>query len=67
MIVKEYCDNMEKLLAAWRNNITALLKISEAVPGRDADADARQVENLKGLIEDLGRVQKLLKNECLPA
>ncbi len=68
MIVREYCDSMGKQLAAWRINIEKLLIISETVAGPVPTADERrQKEDLMSLIDDIGRVTELLKEECLVA
>jgi hypothetical protein len=67
MIVKEYCESMEKQLAAWRANVQKMLLIAETLQERDRQADARQVENLQSLIHDLAKVSDRLKYECLPA
>ena len=32
MIVKEYCESMDKQLAAWRGNVGKLLVITETMP-----------------------------------
>jgi len=67
MIVKEYCESMQKQLAAWRANIQKLLLIAEALQGKDRQEDARQIANLQAIIHDLGKVSDMLKYECLPA
>lgn len=67
MIVKEYCDRMEKQLAAWRANVEKLLIIAENLQGKDREADERQRKNLQSLIADIGKVSEHLKYECLPA
>lgn len=67
MIVKEYCESMDKQLAAWRANVQKLLLIAEQLPGKDPRDDERQYKNLQSLIDDIGRVSQLLKNECMPA
>jgi hypothetical protein len=67
MIIKEYCDSMEKQLAAWRANVEKLLVIAENLPTKDLQADARQRENLQSLVDDIGKVSELLRYECMPA
>jgi CRISPR/Cas system-associated endonuclease Cas3-HD len=67
MIVKEYCESMQKQLAAWRANVQKLLLIAEAVEGKDRQEGARQIANLQAIIHDLGKVSDMLKYECLPA
>jgi hypothetical protein len=67
MIVKEYCESMEKQLTAWRANVQKLLLIAEALQGKDRLENARQIENLQSIIHDLTRVTDRLKYECLPA
>ncbi len=68
MMVKEYCESMNRQLAAWRANVEKLLLIAEAL--RDSTPpvdDHRQREKLQSLIDDIGRVADMLKQECLVA
>jgi hypothetical protein len=67
MIVKEYCESMNKQLVAWRANVERLLLIAENMQGKDQQADERQRKELQSLVADIGRVSDLLKYECLPA
>ncbi len=67
MIVKEYCESMDKQLAAWRANVEKLLLIAENLSGKDRQTDERQRKELQSLIADIGKVSDLLKYECLPA
>ncbi len=67
MIVKKYCESMEKQLVAWRSNVQKLLMIAETVTGKGSQADAKQIEDLKSLIQDIGKVSDRLKEECLAA
>ena len=67
MIVKEYCENMDKQLAAWRTNVEKLMVITEKLPGKDQKEDERQIKNLQLLIEDIGKASDHLKRECMPA
>ncbi len=68
MVVQEYCASMNRQLAAWRANVEKLLLIVEALPDLTQPADEhRQREELQSLIDDLGKVAELLKQECLVA
>ena len=67
MILREYCDNMEKQLAAWKSNVNAMLTIAQNLPGKNREADEKQKQELESLISDLGRVTDLLRKECMPA
>ncbi len=67
MIVKEYCGSMQKQLAAWRANVQKLLMIAEALSGEDPQADTKRIEDLKSLIQDIGKASDMLKYECLIA
>ena len=67
MIVKEYCESMDKQLTAWRANVEKLLLISKNLPGKDQQADERQQKELQSLVADIARVSNLLRYECLPA
>ncbi len=68
MIVKEYCENMNRQLVAWRANVEKLLLIAEALrDSTPAADDHRQREELQSLIDDIGRVAGMLKQECLVA
>lgn len=68
MIVREYCDSMEKQLVAWRANVQKLLIIRETVAGPAPTADDnKQKEDLQTLMDDIGKVAELLKEECLVA
>ncbi len=67
MIVKEYCESMNKQLAAWRANVEKLLFITKNLSVQDQQTEERQQEELQSLITDIARVSDLLKYECLPA
>ncbi len=68
MIVREYCDSMERQLADWRANVETLLIMSETVAGPAPTADEnKQQEDLQALMDDIGKVAELLKEECLVA
>jgi hypothetical protein len=67
MIVKEYCESMNKQLAAWRANVEKLLLIAKNLSGKDQQTDERQQKELQSLVADIARVSGLLKYECLPA
>ncbi len=68
MIVKEYCESMGKQLAVWRSNVEKLLFIAEALPGLTPSAEGHtQRKDLQTLIDDIGKVAELLKQECLVA
>ncbi len=68
MIVREYCDSMERQLAAWRANVEKLLIISETLAGPAPTADEnKQKEDLQTLVDDICKVAELLKEECLVA
>lgn len=68
IIVKEYCESMEKQFAAWRANVEKLLLISEALQGLTPSTDEhRQREDLQSLIDEIGKAAELLKQECLVA
>ena len=67
MIVKKYCESMDKQLAAWRTNVEKLLLIAENLSGKDPQADERERKELQSLVADIGKVSEHLKYECLPA
>jgi hypothetical protein len=67
MIVKEYCESMEKKLTVWRSNVEKLLLVAEQMSGSDPEADVRRRQSLESLITDIGKVAERLKYECLPA
>jgi len=67
MIVKEYCESMDKQLTAWRANVEKLLLIAENLSGKNSQAYERQRKELQSLVVDIGRVSNHLKYECLPA
>ncbi len=68
MIMREYCDSMERQLAAWRGNVQKLLMIAETLTGPTPSADEyQQREDLQSLIDDIGKAAELLKQECLVA
>jgi len=67
MIVKEYCESMNKQLAAWRANVEKLLFITKNLSVQDQQTEERQQEELQSLITDIARASDLLKYECLPA
>ena len=68
MIVKEYCESMEKQFAMWRANVEKLVFISEALQGSTPSTDVHQQrEDLQSLIDDIGKAAELLKQECLVA
>ncbi len=68
MIVKEYCESMERQLAAWQANVRKLLMVAEAVSGMAPSVNVdRQRENLQSLVDDIGKTAELLKQECLVA
>ncbi len=68
MIVQEYCTSMNRQLAAWRANVQKLLVISEALSGATPSANENQQrEDLQTLIDDIGKVAEMLKQECLVA
>ncbi len=67
MIVKEYCESMDKQLAAWRANVEKLLLIAKNLSEKDQQTDERQQKELQSLVADIARVSALLKYECLPA
>ncbi len=69
MIVKEYCESMNRQLVAWRANVEKLLLIAEALLGSSPPSadDHQQREKLQSLIDDIGRVADMLKQECLVA
>jgi hypothetical protein len=68
IIVKEYCESMEKQFAAWRANVEKLLLISEALQGLTPSTDEhRQREDLQSLIDEIGKAAELLTQECLVA
>jgi len=67
MIVKEYCESMDKQLAAWRANVEKLMLIEKKLSGKDQQEDERQQKELQSLADDIARVSDLLKYECLPA
>ncbi len=68
MIVQEYCESMNRQLAAWRENVRKLLVISEALSGATPSVkENQQREDLQTLIDDIGKVADMLKQECLVA
>ena len=67
MIVKEYCKSMDKQLAAWKANVEKLLVRADRLSGKDRESDERRRTELQSLVDDIGRVSDLLKNECMPA
>jgi hypothetical protein len=67
MIVKEYCESMDKQLSAWRANVEKLLLIAKKLPGKDQEADELQQKELQSLVADIARVSDLLRYECMPA
>ncbi len=68
MIVQEYCESMNRQLAAWRENVRKLLVISESLSGISPSANEHQQrEDLQTLIDDIGKVAEMLKKECLVA
>ncbi len=68
MIMKEYCESMQRQLAAWRANVEKLLTIADALAGlAPSPDDHQQRESMQSLIEDIGRVTEMLKQECLVA
>ncbi len=68
MIMKDYCESMQGLLAAWRANVQKLLMIAEAMSGlAPSETDRQQREDMQSLIDELGKVSELLKQECFVA
>lgn len=65
MDLEAYCSSMEKLLAAWSRNIEALLLVAEQLHGKNPLEDARQIENLRELLQGLGRSKELVKQKCV--
>ncbi len=65
MELATYCSSMEKLLAAWSRNIEALLLVAEQLHGKNPLEDARQIENLRELLQGLGKAKERVKKECV--
>lgn len=61
---EEYCRSLDKQLDAWKSNVETLRTITGKMPGKDPEADARRLDNLREVIEGLGSVKELLKQEC---
>jgi hypothetical protein len=60
----DYCRNLDNQLSAWKSNVETLMTVAEKMPGKDPEADIRQIENVREVIQGLGNVKELLKQEC---
>ena len=65
MGIEAYYNSMEKKLAAWSRNVEVLLLVAKQLHGKNPIDDARQIENLQEVLQGLGKVRSLLKEECL--
>lgn len=64
MSAKNFCENLKSELAAWKNDVSGIVKKFESLPGHAKAGVLENIEDMRILVEDLQDRISQLEETC---